>query len=86
MAWSKLSYALGFTVIAASLAVLVAQGQKIAWGLLPIGLALVLWPHALNWYYGEDRPTRKQIRDMSADEYRQKLRNTKFEKWVKHLF
>jgi hypothetical protein len=49
---------------------------------LLMGLGLLLWNARLDRKYGKDRPTKKEIGKMSADEFKQRLRDPKFKLWI----
>lgn len=60
--------------------------QKLAWVLLAIGVVLIGMPYLLDWRYGKYRPSRQEVAAMPPDEYRKKIRNPKFEKYINHIF
>ncbi len=85
--WSKsAAFAIGLVVLGAAIAVLAAEGQKIAWCFVLIGGGLMGWPFYLDWKYGSFRPSKREIDRMSASEYRDHLRSKKFTNYVNHLF
>jgi hypothetical protein len=79
------SFALGAVMITVALTVLTGS-QKAAWFLLAVGAVLICSPYFLDWRYGKYRPSREEVGAMSADEYKKKLRNPKFERYINRLF
>lgn len=48
------------------------------------GLGLLLWNARLDRIYGTDRPTKKEIGKMPREEYRRKILDLRFRKWVEY--
>src|ERR1700736_6541842 len=76
-------FAIGLALIAASLAVLLSS-RILAFGALFLGLFLVCNAYVQDYFWGADRPTQREIKKMTADEYQERL-NPKFERWVNHV-
>ena len=61
------------------------------WGrwlaLIPLiaGVGFIGWPIYLDIKYGQERPTKREIGAMPLEEYRRKIKNPKFRKWVDDL-
>jgi hypothetical protein len=62
--------------------VLVFYYPPIAGVFLIGGGLLLLWSARLDRVYGKDRPTKKEIDAMSAEEYKSRLRDSRFRLWV----
>ena len=80
------SFALGMAMIAVALTVLTGNSKPAGWFLLILGCAVIAFPYWQDWHYGNYRPNRHQVNAMSADEYKQRLRDPRFRRWVDHLF
>lgn len=50
-----------------------------------LGLAIMLRGAYLDRRYGIDRPTKREIGRMSADEYRNRLHDKQFVDWVNNV-
>jgi hypothetical protein len=74
---------IGMALIAT--ATIVIWNRPIALIPLIIGIMFIARPIYLDTKYGEDRPTKREIDAMPLDEYREKIRNPKFRKWVDNL-
>jgi hypothetical protein len=52
---------------------------------LTIGIGFIGWPIYLDIKYGEERPTKREIGAMPSEEYKRKIKNPKFRKWINDL-
>ena len=75
------SIAIGAAVIAIA-AVIEASCRVLAVGFLLLGIAFIIRPYFLDWKYGEYRPSKREIGAMSLEEYRKRIRNPKFRKYI----
>ena len=73
-------------MIAVALTVLTGNSKPAGWFLLVVGCAVIAFPYWQDWRYGNYRPNCHQVNAMSADEYKQRLRDPRFRRWVDHLF
>jgi hypothetical protein len=64
---------------------IVIWGRWIALVPLTAGVGFIFWPFYMDFKYGEQRPSKREIRDMPLEEYRRNIKNPKFRKWVDDL-
>jgi hypothetical protein len=80
------SFVLGVSIMLAALTALTI-GQKIPWYFVcAIGAMIAIKPLWMDWRYGKDRPSRKEIDVMVAAEYKKRCQDPKFRRWSDHLF
>jgi hypothetical protein len=80
------SFVLGVAVMAVGLTALTVSQRLSSWGLVVIGTILIVKPYFLDWRYGEYRPSRREVGAMSKEEYKKRLRDPKFERYINRLF
>lgn len=80
----KEQFAFGAGLITSALAFILSK--TLAWFVLVIGFGFVVDSYIRDFVWGLDRPTKKEIAAMPAEEYRKRvLRNPKTRRWVEWL-
>lgn len=65
-------FALGMALMSAGLGTILRK-EYLAWGSFYIGVAFMVIPFVLDWVFGDNRPSRKEIELMSGDDYKKLL-------------
>jgi hypothetical protein len=82
---SPKNYQLVGTTVLIIAGIVAIWARSVALALVIIGVGFIAWPLYLDTRYGEERPTKKEIGAMPPEEYRRKIKNPKFRKWVDDL-
>lgn len=76
------SFTVGVAMITVALAVLIGSQKIAGWFLLVAGVVVIASPYWQDWRYGEYRPNIHEINDLSSEQYKRRLLDPKFKKWV----
>ncbi len=68
-------------LMTAALAVILKK-ENLAWVVFCIGFYLVMRTYPMDWVFGRNRPSRQEIEEMSAADYKKLLLNSKSKRWI----
>jgi len=85
MSRTEQQFAIGGMLVTGALAVILKTNIA-AWAVFLVGLAIIGNIYMQDYLYGKNRPSRKEIHDMSSDQYEERMTDPKFVRYVDRLF
>jgi hypothetical protein len=76
--------AVGVALVGTALSIIL-QRDLIAYFVLFLGIAIICNAWVQDIIFGKDRPTWEQIQKLPAEEYKKRLPNRRFERWVSYV-
>jgi hypothetical protein len=85
MSKTEQQFAIGGMLVTGALAVILKTNIA-AWAVFLVGPAIIGNIYVQDYLYGKNRPSRKELRDMTSEQFEKRITDPKFARYVDRLF